>query len=92
MNKIVAIDGPAGSGQGTVAKRLADECNLLYIDTGAMYRAVAYKMLKENSVPADTINAQIRQDKGDQNLEGSKTKDSTIDQMILKKRQDRKMY
>lgn len=48
MNKIVAIDGPAGSGKGTVAKILADKCNLLYIDTGAMYRAVAYKMLQNN--------------------------------------------
>ena len=48
MNKIVAIDGPAGSGKGTVAKKLANDCNLLYIDTGAMYRAVAYKVLKNN--------------------------------------------
>ena len=48
MNKIVAIDGPAGSGKGTVAKILSDKCNLLYIDTGAMYRAVAYKMLKDS--------------------------------------------
>ena len=48
MYKIVAIDGPAGSGKGTVAKILADECDLLYIDTGAMYRAIAYKMLEEN--------------------------------------------
>ena len=48
MYKIVAIDGPAGSGKGTVAKILSDECNLLYIDTGAMYRAVAYKMLKDS--------------------------------------------
>lgn len=48
MNKIVAIDGPAGSGKGTVAKRLSEECNLLYIDTGAMYRAVAYGMIKNN--------------------------------------------
>ena len=47
MNKIVAIDGPAGSGKGTVAKILSDKCNLLYIDTGAMYRAVAYKILNE---------------------------------------------
>ena len=46
MNKIVAIDGPAGSGKGTVAKRLSEECNLLYIDTGARYRAVAYGMIK----------------------------------------------
>ena len=48
MYKIVAIDGPAGSGKGTIAKILADKCNLLYIDTGAMYRAIAYKMLQEN--------------------------------------------
>lgn len=48
MNKIVAIDGPAGSGKGTIAKILADKCNLMYIDTGAMYRAIAYKMLKNN--------------------------------------------
>ena len=48
MYKIVAIDGPAGSGKGTVAKILASECNLMYIDTGAMYRAVAYQTLKDN--------------------------------------------
>ena len=48
MRRIVAIDGPAGSGKGTVAKILAEKCNLLYIDTGAMYRAVAYKTLQNN--------------------------------------------
>lgn len=48
MYKIVAIDGPAGSGKGTVAKILADTCNLTYIDTGAMYRAIAYLTLKNN--------------------------------------------
>lgn len=46
--KIVAIDGPAGSGKGTVAKILAEKCNLIYIDTGAMYRAIAYLTLKNN--------------------------------------------
>jgi len=46
MGKVVAIDGPAGSGKGTVAKILADECNLTYIDTGAMYRAIAYLSLQ----------------------------------------------
>lgn len=46
--KVVAIDGPAGSGKGTVAKILADKCNLVYIDTGAMYRAIAYLTLKNN--------------------------------------------
>lgn len=48
MSKIVAIDGPAGSGKGTVAKILADKCNLTYIDTGAMYRAIAYSALQNN--------------------------------------------
>ena len=48
MSKIVAIDGPAGSGKGTVAKILADKCNLTYIDTGAMYRAIAYSSLQNN--------------------------------------------
>ena len=48
MSKIVAIDGPAGSGKGTVAKILADKCNLTYIDTGAMYRAIAYASLQNN--------------------------------------------
>ena len=48
MGFIVAVDGPAGSGKGTVAKILAEKCNLLYIDTGAMYRAIAYKTLRNN--------------------------------------------
>ena len=48
MHKVVAIDGPAGSGKGTVAKLIAQKLNLTYIDTGAMYRAVAYSTLKNN--------------------------------------------
>lgn len=48
MNFVVAIDGPAGSGKGTVAKIVAKECNLTYIDTGAMYRAIAYATIKNN--------------------------------------------
>jgi len=43
---IVAIDGPAGAGKSTVAKGVADKLGYLYIDTGAMYRAVAYKVLQ----------------------------------------------
>lgn len=45
---IVAIDGPAGSGKGTVSKILADKFDLLYIDTGATYRCVTLKFLQEN--------------------------------------------
>ncbi|MGB9620225.1 MAG: (d)CMP kinase, partial [Armatimonadota bacterium] len=44
---VVAIDGPAGAGKSTVAKEVADRLGYLYIDTGAMYRAVAWKVIKE---------------------------------------------
>ncbi|KPU28134.1 cytidylate kinase [Caloranaerobacter sp. TR13] len=47
MNKIViAIDGPAGAGKSTIAKIIAKELNINYIDTGAMYRALTLKALK----------------------------------------------
>jgi len=45
-NKIIAIDGPAGSGKSTVAKRIAEKLDLLYIDTGAMYRVLTLKAIK----------------------------------------------
>lgn len=48
MRKIVAIDGPAGSGKGTVAKKISELCNLIYIDTGATYRCVALACLENN--------------------------------------------
>ena len=44
--QVIAIDGPAGSGKSTVAKLLAANLGYLYLDTGALYRAVAYKMNK----------------------------------------------
>ena len=46
--EIVAIDGPSGSGKGTIAKLLAKKLNYTYIDTGAMYRCVALVSLREN--------------------------------------------
>ena len=46
---IIAIDGPAGSGKSTVAKEVAKRLKLLYVDTGAMYRAVTLKALRENT-------------------------------------------
>lgn len=49
----IAIDGPSGAGKSTVAKHIARELNIDYIDTGAMYRAVAYKMLKNDIEPDD---------------------------------------
>lgn len=47
MNKpIIAIDGPAGAGKSTVARGVADKLGYLYIDTGAMYRAIAWKVIQ----------------------------------------------
>ena len=43
----IAIDGPAGAGKSTIAKRVAKALNILYLDTGAMYRTVAHKALRE---------------------------------------------
>ena len=48
MSFVVAIDGPAGSGKGTVAKLVGEKLNLLNIDTGAMFRCIALKMLRNN--------------------------------------------
>lgn len=50
---IIAIDGPAGVGKSTVAKLLAARLGYLYLDTGALYRAVAWKVLHEQVEPAD---------------------------------------
>ena len=49
---IIAIDGPSGSGKSTISKLIAQEMNLIYIDTGALYRTVAYGAEKE-SIPWD---------------------------------------
>ena len=49
----IALDGPAGSGKSTVAKTLAREYNILYLDTGAMYRACALKAIRKNIDPRD---------------------------------------
>ena len=48
MNKIIAIDGPAGSGKGTLAKALSEKLGFVNIDTGATYRCVALKVLRNN--------------------------------------------
>ena len=54
--KTVAIDGPAGAGKSTVSKLAAQKLGYTYIDTGAMYRAVAYKTLKNGkNITTDEI-------------------------------------
>jgi len=49
----IAIDGPAGAGKSTIAKDYFETLNILYLDTGAMYRAVALKAIRES---VDTLN------------------------------------
>lgn len=48
---LIAIDGPAGAGKSTVARRVAAELNLLYLDTGAMYRAITWLALERQISP-----------------------------------------
>ena len=50
---IVAIDGPSGSGKSSVAREIARRCGLTYLDTGAMYRSVAYVCLERGVDPDD---------------------------------------
>jgi len=51
----VAIDGPGGAGKSTAAKRIAEALDIEYVDTGAMYRAVAFKM-KENGIGISDVD------------------------------------
>ena len=48
MSMNIASDGPAGAGKSTIAKRLAKKLGFIYVDTGAMYRAMAYYFLQHN--------------------------------------------
>ena len=54
MSLNIAIDGPAGAGKSTIAKAVAKKMNLIYVDTGAMYRAMALYMVKMNIDLQDT--------------------------------------
>ena len=53
MGYNIAIDGPAGAGKSTIAKRVAKELSFVYVDTGAMYRAMALYVLEQNIDPQD---------------------------------------
>lgn len=54
MSYNIAIDGPAGAGKSTIAKKIAKKMNYIYVDTGAMYRAMALYLLRMGVKPEDT--------------------------------------
>src|SRR5687767_8224830 len=70
MPLIIAIDGPSASGKSTLGRMLARELNLLYIDTGSMYRAVALAVLEADLDPADTDAVAALAARVDIDLEG----------------------
>lgn len=75
--KNIAIDGPAGAGKSTIAKKLARDLGYIYVDTGAMYRAMAYYFLKNNIASDDEeaiaaacpdVDVTIRYENGEQQV------------------------
>ncbi len=69
----IAIDGPAGSGKSTIAKLVASQLGITYLDTGAMYRAITYKVLNskmkiEEGPAMDALLADTRIDIGDSSV------------------------
>lgn len=60
MSYQIAIDGPAGAGKSTIAKKIAKAKGFIYVDTGAMYRAMAYFLLKEGVTPDDAAMVGMR--------------------------------
>lgn len=55
---IIAIDGPAAAGKGTLARRLAAHFNLAFLDTGSLYRAVGSRVLRDKKDPSDPVAGQ----------------------------------
>ena len=77
MSFVVAIDGPAGTGKGTVTKIISQRMNLLNIDTGAMYRSVTLECIRKNISPKDeekikevleNINIELKYIDGEQRI------------------------
>lgn len=77
MGFIVAIDGPAGSGKGTITKLVGEKKNLVYIDTGALYRCVTLYMIRNNinldetekiNDFLDKINIEFKKEKDEDNV------------------------
>ncbi len=68
MKKVIAIDGPSGAGKSTVAKRLASEIGFRYMDTGALYRAIALGLVN-NGIKEDALDETVREALNDMEVE-----------------------
>ena len=77
MSYTIAIDGPAGAGKSTIAKKVAKELSFIYVDTGAMYRAMGLYFLRKGIEPenaaaieeaCDEIQVSIRYENGEQQV------------------------
>ncbi len=85
---VVAVDGPSGSGKSTISRRLANALDARYLDTGAMYRAVTWAVLRDGVDPqdADAVTAvarKLRLDVGTDPLEPRTMADGTpVDRQI----------
>ena len=79
MSYSIAIDGPAGAGKSTIAKLLASKLNYIYVDTGAMYRAMAVHFSKNNVNPLDEMEV----DRAVQDVDIQIQYDNGVQQVIL---------
>lgn len=61
MSYSIAIDGPAGAGKSTIAKTIAKELNFIYVDTGAMYRAMGLYFLRQNITDESVMEARCKE-------------------------------
>lgn len=65
MSFNIAIDGPAGAGKSTIAKKIAAKLGYIYVDTGAMYRAMALYLIRENIDPSETAKIDAKCEEAD---------------------------
>ncbi len=61
MSYSIAIDGPAGAGKSTIAKTIAKKLNFIYVDTGAMYRAMGLYFLRQNITDESVMEARCKE-------------------------------
>ena len=69
MSINIALDGPAGAGKSTIAKKVAKSRGYIYVDTGAMYRAMALYLIRENIAASDTAGIEIACENADISIE-----------------------